>query len=112
VLVSVEEHGRGRQLVRSRAWPRVSPAAWRVGLVVGGLAAATAFSHRLLAASVFSVLLVMLAARSFWECGISNAATRAAIEQAAAGTPAPSPELLIDLAPRLRTVSATGVNAS
>jgi GT2 family glycosyltransferase len=111
VLVSVEEHGRGRQLVRSRVWPRVSPAAWRVGLVVGGLATATALSHRLVAASVFGVLLAMLAARSVWECGISNAATRAAIEHAAAGIPATRPELLTDLAPRLRTVSATGVSA-
>jgi O-antigen biosynthesis protein len=112
VLVSVEEHGRGRQLVRSRVWPRVSPAAWRVGLVVGGLAIATALSHRFFAATVFAALLALLAARSVWECGISNAATRAAIEQAAAGIPAPRPELLTDLAPRLRTVAATGANAS
>jgi GT2 family glycosyltransferase len=112
VLVSVEDHGRGRQLVLSRVWPRVSPAAWRTALVLGALATATAFSHRFLAATVLCSLLVVLAARSVWECGISNAAACAAIEQAAAGAPAPRPELLTDLIPRLRTVAATGVNAS
>jgi glycosyltransferase involved in cell wall biosynthesis len=42
-LMAVEEHGAGRQLVRLRIWPRVSPLAWTLVLVLGGAALGAIF---------------------------------------------------------------------
>jgi O-antigen biosynthesis protein len=44
-LMAVEEHGGGRQLVRLRIWPRWSPIASALVVLLGGLALAAAVGH-------------------------------------------------------------------
>jgi O-antigen biosynthesis protein len=83
LLVSVEEHGRGRQLVLTRVWPRVVPAAWRAAFVLAALATAALFSGHSVATILLFGLLATLVARCAWECAIASAATLHAIEQTA-----------------------------
>ncbi len=80
MLIVVEEHGRGRQLVRCRVWPRVVGfLPWlAVGLsVIGGVAlAARAWTGAALAGSLFAVVTATVVA----ECGHAVAAGLTAFE--------------------------------
>jgi len=74
LLVGVEEHGQGQQMVRARTWPRVAAG----GLVA--VAALAALAARVLAAGpgtaavaadVLALAALGLAARIAWECGLA-----------------------------------------
>jgi hypothetical protein len=68
LLVGVEEHGQGQQMVRARTWPRVAAG----GLVgVAALAAAAALGQAPVAAGVLASAAIVLAARIAWECGLA-----------------------------------------
>jgi hypothetical protein len=81
ILMAVEEHGGGRQLVRFRAWPRGS----RVGLFFTPLCAtlaAWATLDRAWAASVvLGVITVMLGIRALQQCATAMAAVLRVLEQ-------------------------------
>ena len=62
VRVAVEEHGRGRQLVRLRMWPRCSPHAVAAAAALLALTAFAALQHALVAAC-------LLGAGSLWLVG-------------------------------------------
>jgi GT2 family glycosyltransferase len=75
ILITHEEHGRGRQLVRLRAWPRARLAAWLTGMlsglgVVAGIAGAPAASLALL------VLAGLVAGRALGDCASATSAVR------------------------------------
>jgi GT2 family glycosyltransferase len=81
--VAVEEHGRGRQLVRCRVWPRIPrglPLAVVALATAGTLAAA---QHAWLPSAILTALWVMLVTASVCECGIATAGALGAV--AAAG---------------------------
>ncbi|MBA3245945.1 MAG: glycosyl transferase, partial [Actinobacteria bacterium] len=91
LLVSVEEHGRGRQLVLCRIWPHVAPAAWRAGALLGLFAAGAGATQHPLTTAVLSGLVVVLAALATRECGIGVAAARAAVLESAEPQRSPHP---------------------
>jgi GT2 family glycosyltransferase len=78
--MTIEEHGRGRQLLRFRVWPR-----WSAGLVVVlvlllAFAAAALRRHDLLSAALLGVGAIGLGLRAVQECGASMAAVAAAVQ--------------------------------
>jgi GT2 family glycosyltransferase len=60
VRVAVEEHGRGRQLVRLRTWPRFSPHATAAAALLLVVTVAAALQHTLLAASLCGAVALWL----------------------------------------------------
>jgi hypothetical protein len=90
VRTLVEEHGRGRQLVRARLWPRLSVALVAVIGVIG-VAAADAVSDGSWPAAVLLIVLgVILAGRAAQESGAAIAlATETFERQAGANEPVP-----------------------
>jgi GT2 family glycosyltransferase len=110
LLVSVEEHGRGRQLVRCRIWPRVASPALRVAVGLGVLVAGTAVAGEWVATAVLAVLLAALAALAAWECGLAVAGALAAVDATDEPEPDPSPptDLAAVLAPHLRRLAPIG----
>ncbi|MBI2359684.1 MAG: glycosyltransferase [Deltaproteobacteria bacterium] len=68
ILLTVEEHGAGRQLIRCRLWPRCSPG----GLVIIALFIVLSFeaglSHAWSASAILGLIALLLALRSLKEC--------------------------------------------
>ena len=83
VLTAVEEHGAGRQLMRARSRPCVSPQGLTVALFVAALAGLAAWGGAWLPASVFAAALSFVAARMIIECGAAMAAMLSALEACA-----------------------------
>jgi O-antigen biosynthesis protein len=79
LLTSVEDHGRGRQLVRSRLWPHITPAAWRTAAGLAVLAVAAGLTGHSATAATLSGLLATLTALVVWECSTATAAAVAAV---------------------------------
>ncbi len=79
VLVAVEEHGAGRQLVRVRSWPRWSLRSLSVALPAGALAAVAALDAAHAAAAVFGAVALMAALRALRECTAAAAAVNRAV---------------------------------
>jgi hypothetical protein len=110
LLVSVEEHGRGRQLMRCRIWPRVASPALRVAVGLGVLVAGTAVAGEWVATAVLAALLAALGALAAWECGLAVAGALAAVDATDEPEPDPSPptDLAAVLAPHLRRLAPIG----
>ena len=81
LLMAVEEHGSGKQLIRFRMWPWCSGGGLAVGLALALLATAAAFDG----AWVVSVLLGSMAlwpmARTALECGMAMSVVRHSLKQ-------------------------------
>jgi glycosyltransferase involved in cell wall biosynthesis len=108
LLVVVEEHGRGRQLVRCRVWPRAVGFLPRLALglsAVAGLAVvARAWTGAVLAGALSAVIVVTVLA----ECGHAVAAALGAFEAMPVSDSPPAVE--DDAAPsRISTVRAMAV---
>jgi hypothetical protein len=88
--VVVEEHGRGRQLVRSRIWPRVADTGWRALVALSVFALACGVADQPLLAVGAVALTLVVAAIAVWECGLATAALVAAVD-ASASEPAARP---------------------
>jgi O-antigen biosynthesis protein len=79
---ALEDHGRGRQLLRCRIWPHIPRA---VPLTAGALGAAGAVAALQGAWFVGAVLVVLAAAlivAAVWECGIATASALRAVAKA------------------------------
>jgi hypothetical protein len=68
VLMAIEEHGAGRQLVRFRAWPRCSVQGLLLTLLSAALATGAALDHVWTSAAILGIVAVLLAVRTFQEC--------------------------------------------
>ena len=79
--MAVEEHAGGQQLVRLRAWPRVSPAAASLALLFAGLAVTSA-RDSIAAAVLLGALALGLAASMALGAGAAMAASRDAMGRA------------------------------
>lgn len=75
VLMTHEEHGRGRQLVRFRLWPRATTPVWVAGALVALSVLATAAGAKLGALALISIA-VLVAARGFVDTAMATAAVR------------------------------------
>jgi GT2 family glycosyltransferase len=92
LLVAVEEHGAGRQMVRMRAWPRCSPVAAGAVAAFAALSAAAGLSAAWIPAGLLGLVASLLAARAWQDCGGSMALVLHAFAAEAAacgGAPAP-----------------------
>jgi hypothetical protein len=84
LLVAVEEHGRGRQLLRCRLWPVVPSPLLCAGAVLAVLAGSAMRVHQWPAAFVCTWLLVGLVTFAAWECALATAAALAAFRTSVA----------------------------
>jgi GT2 family glycosyltransferase len=73
LVIAHEEHGRGRQLVRLRAWPHAAVASW----LTGGLALLVVFAAlagAVAAAAALTILACVVAFRGLTDCAVATAA--------------------------------------
>ena len=77
--LAVEEHGAGRQLLRWRIWPRVSPAVMLVAAALCVLAVLAAMDRAWLAAAALAVGCIVVSLRIWLECGRGVGAARDAV---------------------------------
>ena len=80
ILMAVEEHGLGRQLVRFRTWPRCSSAAGVLTLLFAALATAAALDQAWVASAMLGVVTAMLALRLLQERAAATAAVLRALQ--------------------------------
>ena len=71
LLVAVEEHGQGQQMVRARSWPRVAAGGLVAVAALLALATAAALGQAAIAAGVLALAAIAMAARLAWECGLA-----------------------------------------
>lgn len=81
VLMAIEEHGAGRQLVRVRRWPRYSVAAVMLIALVAGLSVWAARDHANVVPAVLGVVAGLLGLRVVQESTGAAAAARSALRQ-------------------------------
>jgi GT2 family glycosyltransferase len=79
ILMAIEEHGAGRQLVRVRFWPRYSLAAIVLITLLAGLSISAVADHATVAAALFGALAGLLAVRALHETAGVAAALRSAL---------------------------------
>ena len=92
LLIVVEEHGRGRQLVRCRVWPRVGRIVPWFASGLGVTCAATVAARAWTGTALAGTLLSLLVATVLAECGHAVAAGLAAFEAVPLSEPVPSPK--------------------
>ncbi len=73
ILMGVEEHGAGRQLVRFRSWPRCSPVGVILTLVLGFLSVGAAFGRSWIACGALGVGAEILAIGIIRDCATAMA---------------------------------------
>jgi len=81
LLMAVEEHGLGRQLVRFRLWPRCSPAALVLTLLCAALATGAALGQAWAVSAVLGLVTLMLGLRTFQECAAATGAVLRALRE-------------------------------
>jgi len=81
VLMAVEEHGHGTQLVRLRTWPRCSPIGVTLTLVFAALSTAAAIDPSLPVSVILGMAALLPALRTATECATSTAAIRRTLRQ-------------------------------
>jgi GT2 family glycosyltransferase len=82
VLMAIEEHGAGRQLVRVRLWPRYSTPAVMLIVLVAGLSVWARVDHAGVVPVLFGVAAGLLGLRALQEFTDAAAAARRALQQA------------------------------
>jgi hypothetical protein len=80
VLLTIEEHGQGRQMVRFRAQPRYRPAIAGVLAVLVAGAVLAAFDGVPGVTVVLGAAAAFLGLAAFFECGAAMATTRDALD--------------------------------
>jgi hypothetical protein len=81
-LMTVEEHGQGRQLVRVRAWPRCSALMLVPVLVLAVLVGDAALDGSWLVSSIFGAMVGLIALRTIYECASGMCAVVRALRAA------------------------------
>src|SRR5207244_13385466 len=74
MLMGVEEHGQGRQMVRVRLWPRAAGAGLGAVVILAGLAAAALLDGAGTASAMLALAAVAWGARLAWEGGAGRRA--------------------------------------
>jgi membrane protein implicated in regulation of membrane protease activity len=69
LLMGVEEHGQGRQMVRIRYWAKASAGAMWIAAALAGLSAIALLAGRGVSGAALAGAAVALGARIAWECG-------------------------------------------
>jgi O-antigen biosynthesis protein len=87
VLMAIEEHGAGRQLVRFRTWPRCSVQGLLLTLLSVALTIGAALDHVWTSAVILGIVAILLATRTFQECAAAMDTVRRALKHIGAGEP-------------------------
>jgi hypothetical protein len=74
MLMAVEEHGGGKQLVRFRAWPRCAPAGLALTLLFAVLSAGAALDGAWIACAVLDAMALLFMLTMFKECAVTMGA--------------------------------------
>lgn len=74
VLMAVEEHGGGKQMVKFRTWPRCTPAAIGLAVLFAALSAFAAMGEAWVACGVLNAAAFLFMMRIFRECAAGMAA--------------------------------------
>jgi GT2 family glycosyltransferase len=85
MLVAVEEHGRGRQLLRCRIWPVVPALVVRIAIGLGVLSVCADRASQRIAALAVAGMLIALLAFAAWECATATAGALAALDESPDG---------------------------
>lgn len=80
LIMGVEDHALGRQLVRVRWWPRFAPTGLWLVILSGALAVGAALDGAFAASALLAAVPIALAARAFQECAVATGATAEALE--------------------------------
>jgi GT2 family glycosyltransferase len=102
LLVAVEEHGRGRQLVRCRVWPRVAPCAYRSMLALLLVGTGLLVAHKPLVGVSLLFAAAVIATAALWEVARATATALAAFA---------GPSISEDASPRRVWPAATPLGA-
>jgi GT2 family glycosyltransferase len=81
LLMGVEEHGGGKQLLRFRIWPKCSPATMVLGLACGMLSALAAFDGAIVASMVLALAPASLFLWMFRDCASAMAVCLHSLEK-------------------------------
>jgi hypothetical protein len=81
MLMAIEEHGAGKQLVRLRTWPRCSLVGLVVILLLAALSGAAALDHAWVVSAILGVIAALLVLRMLWECAAATATTSRPLEK-------------------------------
>jgi hypothetical protein len=79
-LMTVEEHGQGRQLVRVRVWPKCSDLALIPALVLAALVGDATLDGSWLVSAIFGAMVGLIALRTTYECASSMCAAVRALD--------------------------------
>jgi cellulose synthase/poly-beta-1,6-N-acetylglucosamine synthase-like glycosyltransferase len=82
LLVAVEEHGAGKQMIRVRSWPRISTFGIGLTIIFALLAGLAAFDQSWYAYLVLGALSALTMIRSFGDCATAAGSYLKAIKQA------------------------------
>jgi hypothetical protein len=85
LLMAIEEHGAGRQLVRFRTWPRCSVQGLLLTLLSAALTLGAALDHVWTSAAILGIVAILLATRIFQECAAAMDTLRRALKHIGAG---------------------------
>ena len=85
LLVAVEDHGGGAQLVRFRWWPRSSSAGIAIAALVAGLAGAATLAQAWIVAAILGALTVFCLLATALDCARAAAMISRALESSSAG---------------------------
>ena len=81
MIMGVEEHGQGRQMVRARLWPRAgAPGLWAT-LALAVIARMAYVDGAETASRILALAAATLGARIAWECGTAVGALRDAAQR-------------------------------
>jgi len=81
LLMGVEEHAGGKQLVRLRWWPVVPTAGPLLAVVLAALARGASIDHAWVAAGVLGFGALLAATRTLEQCSAAMATIREAVER-------------------------------
>ena len=84
-LMTIEEHGSGRQLVRFSLWPKLWGPGLAMSLLLLLLSVLAALDHAWIPATLLGVMATMLLARAFGDCAAAMAFPLRALEAMSAG---------------------------
>jgi O-antigen biosynthesis protein len=85
ILMAVEEHGGGKQLIRSRLWPRFSARATILVSMFASLSIWSAVDHAKVASSLLGAIALLMAMRTLFECAATIGASLKALSMTDAG---------------------------
>ena len=73
LIMAVEDHGAGNQLIRARWWPTMSAVTPVLTMAATALAVAAGFDRAWPAAAVLGIAAASVALRAAWHCGLAIA---------------------------------------